>query len=100
MRRGGVSISKTGKALLVVALAAFVPTSASAAEPPFESDPTFSLIGNCTTIPVDPVPDPSCPYSAPPAGPAGQFVEPRAIAIDQHGSQYVASFAGGDDAKG
>src|SRR6476469_7173543 len=74
---------------------------ASAAEPPYEPDPAFSLIGNCTTIPgVDPIPDPSCPYPAPPAGPTGQFDQPRAIAIDQHGNQYVASFAGGDDAKG
>src|SRR5690349_11076436 len=75
-------------------------STSSAAEPPYESDPTFSLIGNCTTPAVDPVPDPSCPYSAPPAGPTGQFTEPRAIVVDQAGNQYVASFAAGDDAKG
>jgi len=86
--------------LLLLAVASLMVSTASAAEPPYESDPTFSLIGNCTTLAVDPIPDPSCPYSAPPAGPTGQFTEPRAMAIDQYGNQYVASFAGGDDAKG
>src|SRR6476469_429757 len=85
---------------LVFALSIGSTTSSAAELPPYESDPTLSLIGNCTTLAVDPVPDPSCPYAAPPAGPTGQFAEPRAVTVDLAGNQYVASFAGGDDAKG
>ncbi|HEU4739666.1 MAG TPA: hypothetical protein VFS54_11400, partial [Solirubrobacterales bacterium] len=85
--------------LLGLVLTACAAVPASAAEP-YEYDPTLSLVGNCSTNSVDPIPDPSCPYSSPPNGPAGRFVEPRAIAVDQHGNEYVASFEGGDKAKG
>ncbi len=87
-------------------LAMVAPHASRAAEAPlFESDPTLSLIGNCTTLAVDPLPDPGCSgkplaYPPPPGGPTGQFAEPRAVAIDRAGNQYVTSFAGGDDAKG
>ncbi|HEU4462957.1 MAG TPA: hypothetical protein VFR75_10230 [Solirubrobacterales bacterium] len=92
--------------LLGLVLALFVGSSTAAAlEPPYEADPTLSLFGNCNTSAVDPIPDPSCSgdplsYPAPPNGPTGQFSQPRGIAIDLAGNQYVASFAAGDDAKG
>ena len=95
-------------AVAVVVLAIHLCTvapPASADEPPYEFDATLSLNGNCKTTSFDPVIDPSCvgeppSYPAPPTGPSGQLIEPRAIAIDGAGNEYVASFAAGDDAKG
>jgi hypothetical protein len=73
---------------------------ASAAElPPYELNPDLSLTGDCTTTPLDPVPDPSCPYPPPPGGPSGRFDEPRSVAVDAYGNVYVAVFANGE-AKG
>jgi hypothetical protein len=40
----------------------------------------------------DLVPDPGCPYAAPPGGPSGKFEEPLGLAIDPYGNEYVASF--------
>lgn len=68
---------------------------ASSAVAQYEFSPKFSLKGNCNVTPPDDVADPSCPYSPPPAGPSGRFSEPRSIAIDAYGNEYVASFAGG-----
>lgn len=65
---------------------------ALAAELPPKYDPKLSLVGDCTVSPFDEVPDPSCPYQAPPAGPKGAFKEPRAIAVDGYGNEYVASY--------
>ncbi|HEU4738269.1 MAG TPA: hypothetical protein VFS54_04200, partial [Solirubrobacterales bacterium] len=71
----------------------------------YEFDPVLSLTGNCSTAAPDPVPDPSCvgvPPAYPPAPdrPSGRFDEARAIAVDTYGNEYVASYAGGDDAEG
>jgi hypothetical protein len=52
---------------------------------------TLSLTGNCATSAQDSVPDPSCPYVAPPNGPLGRFNVPRAVAVDSYGDVYVAS---------
>lgn len=65
----------------------------------YEFDPVLSLTGNCATAGIDPVPDPDCPYPAPPAGPSGRFDDPRSIAVDFYGNEYVASYAG-DGSKG
>lgn len=98
--------SRYGIVQLIVAsillfASAVVTTSASALEPPYEFDPTLSLTGDCATTPFDPVPDPSCngqplAYPPPPNGPVAPFDEPRAIAIDAFGNEYVASWDGPD----
>jgi hypothetical protein len=91
--------------LLGLSWALFAAAPVSAAEPPYEFDPTLSLTGNCATGVVDPVPDPSCEgeppaYPPPPNGPSGRFNESRAIAVDTFGDVYVASWASSNDAKG
>ncbi|HEU4738060.1 MAG TPA: hypothetical protein VFS54_03135 [Solirubrobacterales bacterium] len=116
-----MSIFKRGiicVALLAAVTGAIVASPASAAEAPlYESDPTLSLLGSCETIGgIDPIPDPSCSgeplaYPPPPAGPTpsncdkkmvctSRFEEPRALAIDPNGYEYVSSYADGDDARG
>ncbi len=96
-----ISSRRTVYAVLLGLVLAVATAAPSWAAEPYESDPTLSLIGSCITLPgIDPVPDPSCPYPPPPGGPTGRFVEPRAIAVDQYGNEYVASFEGGDKAKG
>jgi hypothetical protein len=66
-------------------------SAAAAAEPPYEFNPMLSLTAGCQVSAFDPVPDPGCPYSPPPAGPTEKFKEPRAIAIDPYGNEYVAT---------
>ena len=66
-------------------------SAASAAET-YEFDPLLSLTGGCTTSKVDLVPDPDCPYSAPPASPTGSFSNPPSLAIDGYGNEFVASW--------
>ena len=96
----GNTIHRTRYAILLGLLwALIVAAPATAAEqPPYELDPELSLTGNCTTSTFDPVPDPSCPYPAPPGGPKARFTEPRAVAIDVYGNEYVASYAESDNA--
>lgn len=69
-------------------------SAASAAEFPYQFDPVLSLTGDCSTSSIDPVPDPDCPYPSPPGGPSGRFDQPRSIAVDAYGNEYVASYAG------
>ena len=87
------------------------PAPAVADEPPYEFDPVLSLTADCSSTAADPVLDPSCPYQPPPDGPAqtncnksgkctSRFQQPRAIAVDRTGNEYVASFAEGDNAAG
>src|SRR6188472_1384207 len=83
---------------VVWVLAGGVPSAV--AGPNYRFDPTLSLTGDCTTSPVDAVPDPSCPYGAPPSGPIGPFAGPRAVAVDESGNVYVASYAEGSSSKG
>lgn len=77
----------TAAALLLVA------SSARA----YEIEPVLSLTGSCTITAedtaVDPVPDPGCPGGEHP--PSGRFKEPKAVAIDPYGNEYVASIGGG-----
>src|SRR5689334_19953146 len=80
-------------ALIAICFSATTAIAAAAEFPP-ELDPLLSLTGDCTTSPADPVEDPSCPYAVPPAGPSGRFAEPRSIAIDAYGNEYVAVYAG------
>jgi hypothetical protein len=82
--------------LCCLALACAAPSFA-AELPPYELDPQLSLTGDCSTSPFDPIPDPSCPYPAPPGGPKARFTEPRAVAIDPYGNEYVTSYADSDD---
>jgi hypothetical protein len=93
-------VRKRYAALLGLLLALLAASPAPAAElPPYELDPELSLTGDCSTSTFDPVPDPSCPYPIPPGGPSGRFTEPRAIAIDPFGNEYVASYAESEDAE-
>jgi hypothetical protein len=71
-------------ALTCIGLAA---ASASAAGS-YEFDQTLSLRGDCGTGSPDLIPDPSCPEETP----SGRFNEPRSIAIDAYGDEYVASY--------
>jgi hypothetical protein len=88
---------------LLVTLAALclgcVFAGAAPAATPYELDPRLSLTGNCNESGLDPIQDPDCPYPAPPNGPSGRFNEPRSIAVDSFGNEYVASYAG-DGTKG
>jgi hypothetical protein len=68
-------------------------------ESKYRLDLNLSLTGTCLApgAAIDPVPDPGCPGGAPPEGPhppSGRFSEPRSVAIDPYGNEYVASFAG------
>src|SRR5689334_16306217 len=83
---------------LLWALVVAVPATA-AEQPPYELDPELSLTGDCSTSAFDPVPDPSCPYPAPPGGPKARFTEPRAVAIDPYGNEYVATYANSEDSQ-
>jgi hypothetical protein len=99
------SVAFVGLLMLLVGAAS---TTASAAVPPHELDPVLSLTGDCSVSSFDPVPDPSCvgeppAYPSPPAGPtqsncnkegcSSRFDEPRAVAIDPFGNEFVASYA-------
>lgn len=53
-------------------------------------DPVLSLTGGCGTNADDEVPDPSCPYPAPPNGPSESFARPTGITTDSYGNLYVA----------
>ena len=91
----------TGLLATLAAMAIILTIGASpavAVEFPYEFDPALSLTGDCSTLAPDTVPDPGCPYPPPPAGPAGRFNDPRSVAIDSYGNQYVASHsnAGGN----
>lgn len=90
-----------GACVFVVAcvLAGAGTSSAAAAGFPFELDPVLSLRGDCGTSVTDPIADPSCPYTPPPAGPIGRFIDPRAIAVDQWGNVYVASYGNGPEGR-
>lgn len=66
----------------------------------YQFDPRLSLTGNCNESGFDPIPDPDCPYPPPPNGPSGRFNEPRSIAVDPYGNEYVASYGGGEGTNG
>lgn len=91
-------LKSTLMGLLAILCLAVLAAFASAAEaPPYELNADLSLTGDCTTSLLDPVADPGCPYSPPPAGPSGRFSEPRSVAVDAYGNLYVANFAGGKE---
>src|SRR5689334_20081672 len=92
------SIYRGGSALALGLLWLVAAVPASAAEFPPEFEPVLTLRGDCGTATVndpipDTVPDPSCPYLPPPAGPTARFDDPRSIAFDEYGNEYVASYA-------
>lgn len=70
--------------------------SAAAAGDPHELSAALSLTGDCNVSTLDPIPDPGCPANPPegPHPPSGRFDEPRSVAIDAYGNEYVASYAG------
>jgi hypothetical protein len=81
---------RCGLVVAVIGLCAAFAAPASAAVT-YKLDPTLSLRGDCTTSSTDPVADPGCPN---PPRPSARFEEPRSIAVDSFGDEYVASFAG------
>jgi hypothetical protein len=83
---------------LTLILSTFVNSPASAAEFPYVKNAELSLLGICSTSGIDPIPDPSCTgeppsYPPPPDRPSGRFTEPKVVAVDSYGNEYVASFA-------
>ncbi len=91
-QRGGI-------ALALVCLA-FIAAPAAKAEnfPSYQFEPQLSLAGECgVKSSVDPVEDPGCPGGTHP--PSGRFDEPRSVAVDAYGNEYVASYAS-DGTKG
>jgi hypothetical protein len=81
--------------VVLAILCAGVSTAPATAAEPYKLDPQLSLTGDCSVSSVDPVQDPSCPG---PPMPSGRFNNPRSIAIDAYGNEYVASYGanGGD----
>jgi hypothetical protein len=69
-----------------------VTVPAHALAPPYQFEPTLSLTGDCSTVFPDDTPDPGCPGGEHP--PSGRFDDPRSVAIDAYGNEYVASYAG------
>lgn len=80
-----------GLSALALTLALAAPAQAAEFPPIFDAE--LSLTGDCSVRIDDPVPDPGCPYPAPPAGPAARFDDPRSITTDFYGNEYVASHA-------
>jgi hypothetical protein len=80
-------------ALIAIAMnLTYAASNAAAAEETHVFDAALSLTGACqapSEEPNDPVPDPGCPGGTHPPG--GRFISP-AIAIDDFGDMYVASF--------
>lgn len=75
-------------ALLTAACLTMLPVAqALAAEEPYAYDPLLSLVGNCETSAVDPVPDPGCPTGT---HPSAKFNRPLGVAVDAYGNEYVA----------
>jgi hypothetical protein len=94
----GLQFRQALAALLVVLCFGAASGSALAAElPPYSLNAEHSLTGDCSTSELDPVPDPGCPYPPPPGGPSGRFAEPRSVAFDSFGNEYVASYANGGE---
>ena len=93
-------LKRSGVLLGLIAAILVLAPAASADLPPYEFDPDLSLTADpaCQTSTVDPVPDPGCPYPPPPGGPTERFNEPRAIAFDPYGNEYVAT-AGGSNGR-
>ncbi|HEY8502916.1 MAG TPA: hypothetical protein VIL21_09540, partial [Solirubrobacterales bacterium] len=59
---------------------------------PYTPEPSLSIAGVCgVKDAIDPVEDPECPGGTHP--PSGRFSEPRSVAIDAYGNEYVASYA-------
>jgi hypothetical protein len=86
--------------IAIVFSTGYLATRAEAAEETHVFDAGLSLTGICKETPADPVEDPGCPGGAHPPG--GRFVSP-AIAVDNFGDMYVASFdppTGEADAQG
>ena len=82
-----LSISR-GCSIVVLMLFCLGFGGASASAAP-QLEPILSLTGNCSESSLDPIPDPGCPDPPHP----GRFNEPRSIAIDAYGNEYVANFA-------
>ncbi len=83
----------------VLCLLALLPTTALAAQPPYEFDATLSLIGGCVTpkkTDPDQVPDPGCPEKKP----SKLFHMPSAIAFDSFGDEYVTNFGAEEGKQG
>lgn len=99
--RRGFALVTVVTLALVACLTAIATSPAAAAEsPPYTLDPQLSLTGDCSTSKIDPTPDPSCPYGAPPAGPTGRFRNAKDVAIDAYGNEYVASNGGSETSEG
>jgi hypothetical protein len=77
----------------VVMLMASVAPLALAAEGERVLEPRLSLIGGCKEEAVDPEEDPGCPADKPPS----TFSNPRAVATDNYGNIYVASYGSAVD---
>jgi hypothetical protein len=101
MRIGGTSVmGRLNKALrlgfLCLLFGVGIAPQALAAESPYQLNAEASLIGGCA-LPgkgVDPIPDPGCPGGT---HPPKKFEKPTAVAVDQFGNEYVASFGTKED---
>src|SRR6186997_662786 len=85
MKQGIQVISASAFGLILLGLAA----SAAIAAGSYEFDEGLSLRGDCGAGAPDNVADPGCPGGTHP----GRFEEPRSVAIDACGNEYVASYA-------
>jgi hypothetical protein len=81
----------------LLCLAVTAAPAVAAEEFPYLFEPVLSLIGECSTSGADPIEDPGCPGGTHPPG--GRFKNPKSIAIDAYGDEYVASYGDGTNGR-
>jgi hypothetical protein len=81
-----------GSAVCALLVIAAIGSSPAQAAEDYTFDAELSLTGDCSTSPVDPVPDPGpCPGLAGIDHPTSRFEQPCGVAVDSHGYIYVSS---------
>lgn len=73
---------------MLAALCLCLGASSAASAASYQFNPLLSLLGACGKTKIDPVEDPGCPGGVHP----GRFSNPRSVAFDAFGDEYVANY--------